>query len=556
MLSSLSIRDIVLIDKLDLTFDRGLSVLTGETGAGKSILLDSLTLAIGGRGDAGLVRSGAEMGQVTASFDLPQVHAVLNVLKDSGIESSEDMLILRRQQMTDGRTRAFINDQPVTAQVLRTIGMQLVEIHGQHDDRALVDSSFHRDLLDAYGGLEKQRQLVNKDWASWREAVKSYEALRLQLGEARRQADYLRHAADELAKLAPQIGEEVELAERRHHLMSAEKITAELREAFEALDSSASPVPVLGSLLRKLQRKAEAAPQLLSRGIDELTKAVDALNEAHAAFDTALREADFNPRELEKIEERLFALRGMGRKYQVPVDELAALAERYRQDVELIDHSEEQLLALQKQEDVLKDKYQTAAEELSVSRKKTAVKLDKAVMGELKPLKLDRAKFITEIGSRPDQPGEDGIDQVAFHVQTNPGTPPGPLVKIASGGELARFMLALKVVLADAGSAPTLIFDEIDTGVGGAVAEAVGERLASLATKVQVLCVTHSPQVAAKARSHLHIAKEPVTRNRVATRVAVLDAARRREEIARMLSGANVTDEARAQATQLLGYGT
>ena len=556
MLATLSIRDIVLIDRLDLSFSKGMSVLTGETGAGKSILLDSLTLATGGRGDAGLVRSGAEMGQVTAQFDLPLNHPVFAVLRDNGIDTEEGNIILRRQQMSDGRTKAFVNDQPVSAQVLKTIGAMLVEIHGQHDDRALVDARIHRSLIDAFGNLGKQKTAVAEAYQTWRAARKSVEDLQKQLEEARRQADYLRHAADELGKLGAQEGEEEQLSIRRAQLMAAEKISADLREAFEALDSSASPVPVLASMLRKLQKKAENAPQHLARGIEELTKAIDALGEAHAAFDVALRDMDFDPRELERNEERLFALRGMSRKYQVQVHDLPALAERYTSEVDLIDHSEQQLGKLQKSLQLAASAYNAAAEILSAARRKTAQKLDKAVMAELKPLKLDRAVFVTQIDSKPETISEEGMDQISFYVQTNPGMPPGPLMKIASGGELARFMLALKVVLADAGSAPTLIFDEIDTGVGGAVAEAVGDRLARLATRVQVLCVTHSPQVAAKATSHLHINKEAVSRDRVATRVVSLDAARRKEEIARMLSGAAVTDEARAQAAKLLSYGT
>ncbi len=554
MLTALNIRDIVLIDRLDLEFARGLSALTGETGAGKSILLDSLALAIGARGDAGLVRSSAEMGQVSAVFDLPNDHPAFAILKDSGIDIDEQILILRRQQMLDGRTRAFINDQPVSAQVLKTVGALLVEIHGQHDDRALVDARTHRALLDAYGGLEKEKTAVRKCWNGWQENRKAFEVLQAQLDEARRQADYLRHATKELQELRPEAGEETELAGRRQLLMNAEKITEDLRETFDALDGSASPIPSLSALLRKLERKAEAVPQVLNAGVTELAKAVQALNEAHAAFDRALRESDHDPRSLEQIEERLFALRAMSRKYQVPVDELNALAERYTKEVELLDHSEEQLDALRKTCAEAETAYGKAAEKLSAARKKIAVKLDKAVMGELSPLKLERARFITQIEAQA--PGPDGIDQASFYVQTNPGMQAAPLMKIASGGELARFMLALKVVLADAGSAPTLIFDEIDTGVGGAVAEAVGMRLARLAQRVQVLCVTHSPQVAARADAHLQIAKEALTKNKVATRVAVLDTARRREEIARMLSGANVTDEARAQAQKLLNYGT
>ncbi len=493
---------------------------------------------------------------MTATFDLPKKHPAFAILKEAGIDTEDDVLILRRQQLSDGRTKAFINDQPVTAQILKSVGALLVEIHGQHDDRALVDQRMHRALLDAYGEHGAEKQNVRLLWRNWQQSREALQALEAQLADARRQADYLRHASEELTKLAPEAGEETSLAEKRQTLMNAEKMTGELREAFDALDSTASPIQSLTSLFRKLERKRDTAPQLLGRGTDELGKAVEALNEAHTAFDRALRDSDFEPRVLEQIEERLFSLRAMSRKYQVPVDELAALAAQYASELELIDHSEEQLGKLQKQSVEAENTYRKAAEKLSAARKKAALKLDKAVMGELAPLKLERAKFITEISTNSDQPGEEGIDTVAFHVQTNPGTPPGPLMKIASGGELARFMLALKVVLADAGSAPTLIFDEIDTGVGGAVAEAVGMRLAELAKKVQALCVTHSPQVAARATSHLHISKEPVAKNQVATRVVVLDNTKRREEIARMLSGARVTEEARAQAKRLLNYGT
>jgi DNA repair protein RecN (Recombination protein N) len=554
MLSALQIRDIVLIDKLDLDFSRGLSALTGETGAGKSILLDSLALALGARGDAALVRSGTDMGQVSAIFDLNNNNLVFSILKEAGIETDGEVLVLRRQQMADGRTRAFINDQSVGAQTLKSVGALLVEIHGQHADRALIDSSAHRNLLDAYGDLDDEKQNVCESWQVWQKNRRAYDDLQAQLKEARRQADYLRHASEELVNLKPEAGEETALAERRQSMLNAEKIITELREAFDMLDGAASPIPQLSALHRKLERKAESLPQLIGAGVLELAKAIDALNETHSAFETALREADHDPRLLEQIEERLFALRAMSRKYQVPVDELNALAENYAKEVALLDHSEEQLNFLRKACQETEESYRKSAEKLSAARKKAALKLDKAVMAELAPLKLERARFTTKIEAQ--QPGAEGMDQVSFYVQTNPGTQAGPLMKIASGGELARFILALKVVLADAGSAPTLIFDEIDTGVGGAVAEAVGLRLAKLARKVQVLCVTHSPQVAAKADAHLNIVKEPLTKNQVATRVAVLDSARRREEIARMLSGASITDEARAQAERLLDYGT
>jgi DNA repair protein RecN (Recombination protein N) len=555
MLARLSIRDIVLIDRLDLTVEPGLLVLTGETGAGKSILLDAFALALGGRGDGGLVRQGLLQGQVTAAFDLPAGHAARRIAAEADIDAEGD-LILRRVQLADGKTRAFVNDQQVSVQTLRAIGQQLVEIHGQHDDRALTNTAEHRSLLDAFGGLHKQASDVAAAHAAWREAETALSAQKARIEKARADADYLRHAAAELTKLAPQAGEETLLAERRQRMMQAEKVVGELREVFDLLAGSGSPMPALSSAQRRLERRAEQAPDLAAAAARALDQALLALEEARDALEKALRLAEFDPREQEQIEERLFALRAASRKHNTPVDALAALAERFAADLAALDAGEGHLAALETAARDAKDACGKKARALSAARHAAAKALDKAVNAELPPLKLERARFITEIATDESRMGAEGIDLVEFHVQTNPGTKPGPMMKVASGGELSRFMLALKVVLADKGSAPTLVFDEIDTGVGGAVADAIGQRLARLAEKVQVLSVTHAPQVAARAARHFLIAKEDVGKGeRVATRVAVLETKARREEIARMLSGAEISDEARAAADRLLRAG-
>ncbi len=552
MLARLSIRDIVLIDRLDLMVEPGLLVLTGETGAGKSILLDAFALALGGRGDGGLVRQGLPQGQVTAVFDLPAGHAARTFAEAADLDTEGD-LILRRVQLADGRTRAFVNDQPVSVQTLRSIGQFLVEIHGQHDDRALTDTSEHRDVLDAFGGLRPQAAEVGKLHADWRKAEQDLAAQKARIEKARSDADYLRHAADELDKLAPVEGEETQLAERRQRMMQAEKVVGELKEVFDLLSGHGSPVPALSSAQRRLDRRAEQVPDLAGPAAKALDQALLALEEARDALEKALRAAEFDPREQEQIEERLFALRAASRKHNVPVDALAALAQRFGADLAALDAGEGHLKALETAAHGIKASYHAKARTLSNHRKSAAAELDKAVNAELPPLKLERARFITEIATDETKPAAGGIDAIAFHVQTNPGTKPGPMMKVASGGELSRFMLALKVVLADRGSAPTLVFDEIDTGVGGAVADAIGQRLARLAEKVQVLSVTHAPQVAARASRHYLIAKEDVGQGeRVATRVAVLETRARREEIARMLSGAQISDEARAAADRLL----
>jgi DNA repair protein RecN (Recombination protein N) len=552
MLSRLSIRDIVLIDKLDIDFTGGLAVLTGETGAGKSILLDAFALALGARGDAALVRQGAEQGQVIAAFELGRRHPVRAILKANDIESDGEV-ILRRVQFADGRTRATVNDQPVSVQVLKELGAALVEIHGQHDDRALTDAATHRRLLDAFGGLEDMAEKTDALWQLRRLAAEAAQAHRAEVDRARRESDYLRHSIEELTRLAPEPGEETALAERRAGMMAGEKIAADLRDAHEHVAGVNSPIPSLSGVIRRLERRSSQAPSLIDPVVKSLDAALNSLEDTRAHLEVGLRAADHDPAELERIEERLFALRAAARKYNVPVDNLAALARRYAEDIALIDAGEDKLKELDAAVAKAEVDFRAAARDLSKARQAAAAKLDKAVNGELKPLKLERARFSTSIESSEDAAGPHGIDRVEFWVQTNPGTRPGPLMKVASGGELARFLLALKVVLADRGSAPTLVFDEIDTGVGGAVADAIGLRLGSLGRGVQVLAVTHAPQVAARADRHYVISKDALDKGkRVATRVTEVAAERRREEIARMLAGSEITNEARAAADRLI----
>ncbi|MBN9601983.1 MAG: DNA repair protein RecN [Afipia felis] len=558
MLARLSIRDIVLIERLDIDFAKGLAVLTGETGAGKSILLDAFALALGGRGDASLVRHGAEQGQVTAAFDLPKKHPAFAILRENGFDDPESgEMILRRVQLADGRTRGFLNDQPVSVQTLKAIGATLVEIHGQHDERALVDAATHRRLLDAFAGLDDSVSDVETLWDARRTARDALEDHRAGMERAARDADYLRHASEELMKLAPAEGEETRLAERRTAMMQGEKISEDLRDALSAVAGPQSPVTSLAAAVRRLERRAASAPKLVEDAVRAMDSALNSLAEAEQNLNAAINAADYDPAELERIEERLFALRAASRKYATPVDDLAALAEKFKADVGLIDAGAQKLKVLEKAASAADAAYLEAAKKLSAARAKAAEKLNKAVNAELAPLKLERAKFSTQIESEPQSPGPQGFDRVQFWVQTNPGTKPGPLMKVASGGELSRFLLALKVVLSDRGSAPTLVFDEIDTGVGGAVADAIGARLARLAEKVQVMAVTHAPQVAARADQHLLISKEALDKGkRVATRVAPLVKEHRREEIARMLAGAEITREARAAAEQLLKAAT
>ncbi len=551
MLSRLSIRDIVLIERLDIDFAPGLSVLTGETGAGKSILLDSLSLALGARGDASLVRNGASQGQVTAVFDVPSNHPARAILADNAIDDDGDV-ILRRVQTADGRTRVFVNDQAASVALMREIGRALVEIHGQHDERALVDASAHRELLDSFGGHMGTTRECAGAWARWREAEQALSRHRARVDAAAREGDYLRAAVAELARLEPQPGEETDLADFRASMMRVEKIATEIKDAQDTLSGPSSPLPQLAGLMRRLQRKAAEAPDLLEPVVNALDEALVALDAAQSGVDAALRATEYDPQRLETAEERLFALRAAARKHNVQVDDLAQLRDAMVADLADLDAGAEKLVALERQAVDARDAYDRVAMRLSELRRAAASALEQAVMVELPALKLERAAFIVEMTTEADDRTAEGIDQVEFWVRTNPGTRAGPMMKVASGGELSRFLLALKVALADRGSAPTLVFDEIDSGVGGAVSDAIGQRLARLAQRVQVLTVTHAPQVAARAEAHFLISKTGDS-DRVATSVAEMDRGARQEEIARMLAGETITEEARAAAGRLLG---
>ncbi|MBB3808682.1 DNA repair protein RecN [Pseudochelatococcus contaminans] len=554
MLVHLSIRDIVLIDRLDLALGAGLTVLTGETGAGKSILLDAFALALGGRGDGSLVRHGEAQGQVTAAFEVAEAHPARRAAAEF-LDDGEDQIILRRVQYADGRTRAFVNDRPVSAQTLRGIGVHLVEIHGQHDDRALTDPASHRAILDALGDLGPQVEAVAVAYHAYQRIRKELAAHTERVETARQEADFLRHAADELATLNIEAGEEEALATRRQIMMQSEKVSRELQESYDAVAGRASPVAVISAAVRRLERRADQAPNLIAPCVTALDEALNAIELAGSALEQALREAEFDPRELEQTEERLFAIRAAARKFNVMSDELPVLREKFEADLAALDAGEGRLAALSSELAAAEATYLAAARELSKARQAGGAQLDEAVNAELPPLKLERARFMTQVDTDETIRAPDGFDKVEFWVQTNPGTKPGAMMKVASGGELSRFMLALKVVLADRGSAPTLVFDEIDTGVGGAVADAIGHRMERLSAGVQVMAVTHAPQVAARAVRHLLIAKEMVPagdEERVATRVAPLEHDERQEEIARMLAGATITAEARAAAIRLL----
>ena len=552
MLTALSIRDIVLIEKLDLSLENGLTILTGETGAGKSILLDSLGLALGARGDSTLVRAGQAKGSVSAAFALKPDHAAFELLRAHDIDA-EGEIIIRRIQNADGPSRATINDQPVSLNLLRQLASLLVELHGQHADRALVDVAAHRRLLDAFGGLESQTEKLGGLWRSMSAAQEALTEHRELLAKAEAEREYLEHAAEELAALSPEPNEEQGLADKRQLMMQSEQYASALDEADEALSGEIHAEAKLNAALRKLERRKEGTGGRLDVVCAALERVVLERNEAQRAIFEARRSFDFDPKDLEKSEERLFALRAAARKYKCTVDDLAKFRAKFEAELQSLSDGGTKLASLEAAYDAAKTLYEAAADKLSAARVKAAKSLDRAVAAELPTLKLDKARFETGLQSDAAKPGPDGIDRVEFVVAANPGTPLQPLMKVASGGELARFMLALKVVLAAKGSAPVLIFDEIDTGVGGAVADAIGQRLRRLASGLQVIAVTHSPQVAANAVQHLLISKiEDVGGKRMVTRVAPLSAQSRREELARMLSGASVTDAARAQADQLL----
>ncbi len=551
MLQSLSIRDIVLIEALDLEFGSGLSVLTGETGAGKSILLDSLGLALGNRADSGLVRQGTEKAQVTASFDAPKAGSKLALyLQDNDIDVEPgEPLIIKRSVKADGGSRAFVNDQPCSATLLRELGSGLIEIHGQHDDRGLINPKGHRTLLDSYAGADGAK--VRQAFEGWQSAKAALEKALNDQEAAEQDREYLEHSVAELSKFAPQPGEEQELALERATMMKGEKLTGDLEAIRAAFDGSNGGLASLRAAARRLDRIAEDHP-LLTEALQALDRAVIEASEAEEKLNDAAHALTFDPQRLDDMETRLFDLRALARKHRVEGDALPQLLADLETRLLAISDGGKSLGALEANVKAARQAYVDVAEALRVKRTKAAKALDKAVAGELVPLKLDAARFETLLEPlEEDRWGANGMDRIEFLISTNPGAPLAPLGKIASGGELSRFILALKVALAEEGGAKTIIFDEVDRGVGGAVASAIGDRLARLSKSAQLLVVTHSPQVASKGNAHMLINKSSngtVSR----TDVNALNDDGRRQEIARMLSGADVTDEARAQADRLL----
>ena len=552
MLVSLSIRDFVLIEKLDLNLSgAGLGALTGETGAGKSILIDALGLALGARAESGTVRRGANQASVAASFDLPRGHPARAVLVEQALED-EDVLTLRRQVGADGRGRAFVNDQPASVALLRRLGDALVEIQGQMEQHGLLDTATHRAALDSFASLDKQGESVRQAWRAWKQAEQAQAEAEAAAAAARRDEDFLRHAVKELEELAPKADDEETLAAERQLLRTGSALGEAVSQALAELEQGRGAVAALRTAHRLIERNAERAAGRLDATLAALDRALSEATEAQAQLEAAQETLQFDPGRLEKIEERLFALRAAARKHNVTASELAGLAETFRAQLTALDDGEAGLKRLAAEAKAARAAYVAAAEAQAAARRKGAARLDKAVAGELAPLKLEKAKFVTELAPLPEAEwSEAGTDKVQFMVATNPGTPPAPIARIASGGELSRFLLALKVCLAKVGDAETIVFDEVDSGIGGATAAAVGDRLRRLAREVQVLVVTHSPQVAAMADRHWLIRKM-TTRSAASTDVVALDAKGRREEIARMLSGAQVTAEARAAADRLL----
>jgi len=559
MLQSLSIRNFVLIEKLDLSFDSGLCVLTGETGAGKSILLDALGLALGGRGDSKLVRPGANKASVTAEFHLPPAHPIFAIVRDQDLDLEDEHLILRRVLGADGRSRAFVNDQAISASLLRSLGDNLIEIQGQMEQRGLLDPVSHRAILDAYGQLSKDAETVASRWNDWRAAKSALEELERRLEESRRDEELLRHYLRELEQFAPEADEEEVLAARRNLLTNAEALAQAINEARISLEDSGGDSPsaatALSDACRVLDRMSNKASGALDAVLETLGRAQAEIEEACDQLDSVARDMDLSEGDLESINDRYFTLLDLARKHGCPSADLPRVLEDIRQRLESIDRGGSKLNDLRNKATQAEQDYRKVAEALAAARRKAAAKLNKAVNVELPPLKLEKASFHcrTERLS-PTSWSAAGMDRIVFEVSTNPGVSPGPISKIASGGELSRFLLALKVILAAVNPERVLVFDEVDSGVGGATAHAVGERLERLAQDRQILVVTHSPQVAARGTHHWTVIKR-AARNKAETQVSHLDEQARREEIARMLSGAEITKEARAAAERLMGTG-
>ncbi|MGX0902831.1 DNA repair protein RecN (Recombination protein N) [Roseovarius sp. MBR-79] len=547
MLRALDIRDMLIIDRLELGFRPGLNVLTGETGAGKSILLDCLGFVLGWRGRADLVRTGAERGEVVAEFVLGPDHPARAVLVEAGLPDEDD-LILRRVNGADGRKTAWVNDRRVSGEVLRQLSATLVELHGQHDDRGLLDPRGHRDMLDTFGALEEARAAVRAAWRARAAAQKSLDTAEAELAGIRAEEDFLRHAVGELDRLDPQPGEEADLDTRRRRMQGAGRIREDIVRAAQALGPEGAE-GAAGEALRWLDGAAEKAEGRLDGALAALARALVELDEAGRETAQALDALDFDPLDLERCEERLFAIRGLARKHGVLPDDLAGFADSLRARLAALDAGEGDLAGLHAARDAAARRYDEAATTLTEARHEAAARLDAAVMAELAPLKMERAIFTTEITGA--EPGPQGRDMVSFTVATNPGAPSGPISRIASGGELSRFLLALKLCLAGPDAGLTMIFDEIDRGVGGATADAVGRRLGRLAADGQVLVVTHSPQVAARGAHHWRVEKR-VEGDVTLSTVRALTGPARVDEIARMLSGERITPEARAAAEALL----
>ncbi|MEM9014885.1 MAG: DNA repair protein RecN [Pseudomonadota bacterium] len=553
MLTALYIQDYVLIKKVSLTLGHGLTALTGETGAGKSISLDALGLAIGGRASKSAVRAGADQGVVVATFDPPVCHPVWDTLNENSISIDDDQIVLRRIQRRDGKTNAFINDQPVSISVLRQVGESLLEVHGQHDGRGFFSASTHRELLDEFGGAPNDIMAVATLWGEMAALRSELDRKTRDHSDTLREAEYFRHVVEELRELSPKNGEETLLAARRKDLMANQKVREDLSFAREALGRNE-----LQGKLSDIQYRVERAASSIDSEIPALAAAtlrvgelVNSALETEAAVETALDALDINPDELDRVEQRLFTLRAAGRKHSVAVDQLQTYLNGVEKKLGLLESGEEAFSRLEQSLKNTKDQYSAIAAKITARRRKSAKLLDKAVNSELASLKLGAAVFETMVSTDTSRPNSHGHDSVEFLVATNQGSPAGPMKTIASGGELSRFILAIKAALAAKESRTVIIFDEVDAGVGGAVADAVGERLSRLAQEAQVLVVTHSPQVAARASHHWRIEKS-TSKSTTTTSIAPLDDNGRVEEIARMLSGAEVTQEARAAARKLL----
>jgi DNA repair protein RecN (Recombination protein N) len=552
MLLGLSIRDVVVIDRLDLAFRPGLCVLTGETGAGKSILLDALGLALGVRAESGLVRPGAEQASVSAEFELAPKHAARRLLEDAGIACEGDVVVLRRVVNADGRSRAFIDDQPASIGLLRQIGETLLEIEGQFAQTGLLDPATHRDTLDDYGIARAARDALGQAWAAWHRIAAERQAAEDALARARSDEEFLRHAMAEIEAIEPRPGEETTLAEERTLLMNRERLGEALATAIGELAGESGGEHALNRAARGLERLKDKVGGKLDAAIGALERAIVETRDAIAELESAARALGHRGGSLEEIEERLFALRALARKHGVAVEDLPRLRDEIAAKVAALDDSGAAIAAIRRREKEARSAYLDAAEAVTKARAAAAKKLDAAVAKELPPLKLEKARFRTVLTPLAEAEwGAHGREKVQFEVATLTGATPGPLARIASGGELSRFMLALKVVLARSSAVPTLVFDEVDSGIGGATAAAVGERLHRLAEERQVLVVTHSPQVAARAAHHWRVVKNE-GKSRTLTKVDELDAGARREEIARMLSGSAVTAEARAAAASLM----